>query len=96
MNISFYVEPVDKCKSSDECRDYVWVWAIQPGENITRDLAKGKVADFHYFEFFRPEVRGQPLQMLDMYAQFVDQGYWIDLHISKVLYKETAQVIRSL
>ena len=26
--------------------------------------------------------------MLDMYAQFVEKGYWIDLHISKVLYKK--------
>lgn len=24
--------------------------------------------------------------MLDMYAQYVSDGYWIDLHISKVLY----------
>jgi hypothetical protein len=26
--------------------------------------------------------------MLDMYAQYVSQGYWVDLHISKVLYEK--------
>jgi hypothetical protein len=26
--------------------------------------------------------------MLDMYAQFVKDGFWVDLHISKVLYKK--------
>ena len=26
--------------------------------------------------------------MLDMYAEYVDQGYWVDVHISKVSYQK--------
>ena len=87
LNVSFYIEPVDKCKTSDECRDYV-LGLGNPAWGKYQDLAKGKIAGFSYFEFFRPEVQGRALKLLDMYAQFVEKGYWIDLHISKVLYKK--------
>jgi hypothetical protein len=33
-------------------------------------------------------VQGRPVKMLDMYAEYVDQGYWVDVHISKVLYQK--------
>jgi hypothetical protein len=87
INFSLYIEPVDKCKSSDECRDYI-LGLGNPRWGKYQDLAKGKVGEFSYFEFYRPEVDGQPVKMLDMYGQYVDKGYWIDLHISKVLYKK--------
>ncbi len=87
LNVSVYIEPVNKCKSSEECRDYV-LGLGNPAWGKYQDLAKGKIGDFSYFEFYRPEVKGRPLKMLDMYAQYVSDGYWIDLHISKVLYKK--------
>lgn len=87
LNVSVFIEPVDKCKSSEECRDYTLNLG-NPAWGKFQDLAKGKIKDFHYFEFYRPDVKGQPLKVLDMYAEYVDQGYWIDLHISKVLYKK--------
>ena len=87
VNFSLYIEPVDKCKSSESCRDYILAQG-NPAWGKYQDLAKGKVGDFSYFEFYRPEVQAQPVKMLDMYAQYVDKGYWIDLHISKVLYKK--------
>jgi len=87
LNVSVFIEPVDKCRSSEACRDYV-LGLGNPAWGTFQDLAKGKIRDFSYFEFYRPEVKGQPLKMLDMYAEFVAGGYWIDLHISKVLYKK--------
>ena len=96
VNFSLYIEPVDKCKSSEECRDYV-LGLGNPAWGNYQDLAKGKVGDFSYFEFYRPEVQGQPVKMLDMYAQYVEKGYWIDLHISKVLYtKEDHALLENL
>ncbi len=92
MNVSLYIEPADACKTSDECRDYV-LGLGNPAWGKYQDLAKGRVGSFSYFEFFRPEAMGQPLKMLDMYAQYVDKGYWIDLHISKVLYKKGDHVL---
>jgi hypothetical protein len=86
LNVSVFVERADKCKTSDECRDYV-LGLGNPAWGKYQDLKKGRIKDFSYFEFYRPEVMGEPLKMFDMYAQYVAQGYWIDLHISKVLYK---------
>jgi hypothetical protein len=85
LNVSVFIEPVDKCKSSVECRDFV-LGGGNPAWGKYQDLAKAKIKDFSYFEFYRPEVEGEPLKILDMYAEYVDQGYWIDLHISKTLY----------
>jgi hypothetical protein len=50
---------------------------------------QSEIGDVSFFEFYRPAVQGQPVKMLDMYAEFVRDGYWIDLHISKVLYKKS-------
>jgi hypothetical protein len=87
LNVSVFIEPVGKCKSGEECRDHV-LGLGNPAWGNYQDLAKGRIKDFHYFEFYRPEVKGRPVKMLDMYAQYVSQGYWIDLHISKVLYEK--------
>lgn len=85
LNVSVFIEPVDKCKSSEECRELV-LGGGNPAWGKYQDLAKSRLKDFSYFEFYRPEVQGKPLKVLDMYAEYVDQGYWIDLHISKTLY----------
>lgn len=85
LNVSIFIEPVKECKSSEECRDHVLNLG-NPKWGKFEQLAKGKIKDFSYFEFYRPQVEGQPVKMLDMYAQYVSDGYWVDLHISKVLY----------
>jgi hypothetical protein len=85
LNVSVFIEPVKDCKTGEECRDHVLSLG-NPAWGKFEQLAKGKIKDFSYFEFYRPEVKGQPVKMLDMYAQYVSEGYWVDLHISKVLY----------
>jgi len=80
LNVSVFIEPVDKCKTSEECRDRV-LGLGNPAWGKYEQLAKGKLKDFSYFEFYRPEAEGKPLKVLDMYAEYVSQGYWVDLHI---------------
>lgn len=87
LNISLYIEPAEKCKTSDECRDLV-LNAGNPSWGKFEGLNKANFGQFSYFEFYRPEVQGQPVQMQDMYAQLVDKGYWVDVHLSKVLFKK--------
>ncbi len=87
INVSVFIEPIDKCKTGEECRDRV-LGLGNPAWGKYQDLAKGKINDVSYFEFYRPELQGKSLKMLDMYAEFVKDGYWVDLHISKVLYKK--------
>lgn len=96
LNVSVFIEPIDKCKTSEQCRDYVLDLG-NPQWGKFQDLAKGKIKDFSYFEFYRPEVNGKPLKILDMYAQYVSDGYWVDLHISKTLYtKDDHKVFEDL
>lgn len=92
LNVSIFIEPVDKCKTSEACRDHV-LEVGNPAWGKFQDLAKGKIGDSHYFEFYRPEIQGKPMKMFDMYAQFVSQGYWVDLHISKPLYEKADHVL---
>lgn len=87
MTVSLFIEPAVKCKTSAECRDFVWNTG-NPKWGKTQDVVQSKIGDVSYFEFFRPTVQGMPLEMFDMYAQFVEEGYWVDLHISKVQYKK--------
>lgn len=92
LNASLWIEPVDKCKTSKECRDMVWK-AGNPGWGEFKNPLLSEIGDVSFFEFYRPTVQGQPVKMLDMYAEFVKDGYWIDLHISKVLYKKEDHVL---
>ena len=92
LNISLYIEPVDKCRTAVECRDFV-LSTGNPLWGNYQDLAKADIGDFSYFEFYRPEVMSQPLKMLDVYAQYVSSGYWVDLHLSKAEYKKADHVL---
>ena len=92
LTVSVFIEPVDKCKTSEECRDYVLNLG-NPKWGKFQDLTKSKIKDFSYFEFYRPEFDGHPLKMFDMYVEYVDQGYWVDLHISKALYSKEDHVL---
>lgn len=87
FTVSLFIEPVVKCKTSAECRDFVWKTG-NPEWGKVQDVVQSKIGDVSYFEFFRPTVQGQPLQVFDMYAEYVVNGYWVDLHLSKVQYKK--------
>lgn len=86
MTISLFIEPVGKCKASKECRDFIWKSGNPMWKNL-ENITQSEIGEISYFEFFRKEVLGRELKMQDMYAEFVVDNYWVDLHISKVLYK---------
>ena len=84
---SLWIEPVQKCTTSETCRDMIFRGGNPMWVNL-ENIVHSKIGDVYYFEFFRKLVQGLPVKMLDMYAEFVVDGYWIDLHISKPLYKK--------
>ena len=86
MTISAFIEPVDKCKSSKECRDMVLKLANPAWEN-PQNFVTGEIGEVSYFEFFMPTYNGTQVKQQHMYAQFVVDQFWVDLHISKTLYK---------
>jgi hypothetical protein len=86
MMISMFIEPAVECKSSKECRDMVWK-AGNPSWENPQNVVLSEIGDVSFFEFFMPSRQGVPVQQQNMYAQFVRDGFWVDLHVSKVLYK---------
>jgi hypothetical protein len=86
MYVSLFIEPAEECKDSRSCRDMVWK-AGNPAWENPQKVVSSNLGDVYYFEFFMPSFRGQPIEQQHMYAQFVVDGYWVDMHISKVLYK---------
>jgi hypothetical protein len=89
---SVFIEPADKCKTSKECRDMV-LNAGNPGWIDPINKVSSEIGNVSYFEFLIPLFREQPLKQQNMYAEFVENGYWVDLHISKVLYKKEDRVL---
>ncbi len=84
--VSVFIEPVVKCKDSKSCRDMVWKLG-NPSWESPQNVVLSDIGGVHFFEFLMPTFRGQPIQQQNMYAQFVVDGFWVDMHISKVLYK---------
>lgn len=85
MMISFFIEPVKNCKDSKSCRDMVWKLGNPSWENPQK-VVQSEIGDVSYFEFFMPSFQSMPVRQQHMYAEFVKDGFWVDMHISKVLY----------
>jgi hypothetical protein len=86
LNLSMFIEPVKDCKDSKSCRDMVWK-AGNPSWENPQNVVQSEIGDVSFFEFLIPSYQGMPVQQQHMYAEFVVEGFWVDLHISKVLYK---------
>jgi hypothetical protein len=86
LTVSAYIEPAVNCKSSRECRDMVWKAGNPTWEN-PQNLVLSEIGDVSYFEFLMPTFQGVPVRQQHLYAQFVVEGYWVDLHVSKPLYE---------
>jgi hypothetical protein len=86
MTISFFIEPVKDCEDSKACRDMVWKLG-NPSWEDPQKVVQSEIGGVSYFEFFMPSFRGVPVKQQNMYAEFVKDGFWVDMHISKILYK---------
>lgn len=83
---SLFIETAGKCMTATACRDMVLNAGNPSWENPTL-LAKSEMPPASVFEFHMEKFRGQPIRQQHIYAQFVEEGFWVDLHISKALYE---------
>jgi hypothetical protein len=83
--ISFFIEPVSMCGNSRACRDSVRARG-NPSWQDPRQMSDGAFDDVSYFQFFMPSYAGYPVKQENLYAEFVQDGFWVDLHLSKVQY----------
>lgn len=66
-----------------------WVLTL-PGDGakvIERKITPSEIGEVSVVECFVPEARGVPVRQQHLFAEFVVKGYWVDMHVSKVLYK---------
>ena len=86
INLSMYIEPVKDCQTSRACRDMVWKMG-NPAWVNPQNVKQSEIGDVSVLEFLIPTFQNQPIKQQNLYAEFVVEGFWVDLHISKVLYK---------
>jgi tetratricopeptide (TPR) repeat protein len=85
ITASVFIEPADKCANSKSCRDFVRASNLQ---NVTEpeNVSASEIGDVSIFEYLLPSFRGQSVRQQNMFAEFVQDGFWVDLHISKTSY----------
>ncbi len=90
LHVSFFVEPATKCATSAECRDLYW---SNPGPLIRNPqrVRKYEANGFSIVEFFLPEVTLAEFKVsqMNISGHVVRGGYWLDMHISKVDFKDS-------
>ena len=92
LNVSFFVEPASKCHSSRECRDMVQKAGFARMGTV-ENISASELGDVSIVECFVPEFKGAPVKQQHLFAEFVVQGYWVDMHVSKVLYKQADRAL---
>lgn len=83
---SVFIEPAVKCKDSKSCRDMVWKAGNPSWQNL-QNVSQTEINGVSVLEFLMPTYNGRTVDQYHLYAEYVVDGFWIDLHISKVLYK---------
>jgi hypothetical protein len=86
IDLSMFIEPVKDCNDSKSCRDMIWKLG-NPEWTNPQNVVQSEIGDVSFVEFMVPFFQGQPLKQQNMYAEFVVDGFWVDMHISKALYK---------
>ena len=84
---SFNLEPTRKCYNSESCRDYLADNKIPKSDDLVT-WYKSQVGQVYLFEWMMGPVKGFDLRQHHMHANYMIDGVWIDVHLSKVLYKE--------
>lgn len=83
LNFSVFLDKTKKCKSPDECRDMFW---SNPGSEYKdpKDVVKKTANGFSVIQFYLDLPMGYPVVQSNISAHNYRDGYWIDIHLSKV------------
>jgi hypothetical protein len=85
LNVSFNFEPVRKCKTSEECRDYLV--ARLRTVSFKKDWSVSKIGEVPVSEHLDGPIDGLNLRQHHLNAHYIVDGVWIDMHLSKVDYR---------
>ncbi len=89
LNVSFYLEPAEKCATADTCRENYWRTrhpSMANAQGVRRFERNGfALLEFHV-EYRMPELKGRAVAQGHVSAHLVRDGYWVDMHLSKMPY----------
>jgi tetratricopeptide (TPR) repeat protein len=86
VTLSAYLEKAPKPGSAKDCREYYWPMGKQssvPKEGIKLSEADDKAI----VEYTVPEAMGQKLDQRNVNVYLAEDGYWMDVHVSKAAAK---------
>jgi hypothetical protein len=86
INLSMFIEPVKDCNDSKSCRDMIWKLGNPEWVN-PQNVVQSEIGDVSVLELMVPKYQGMDIRQQNLYAEFVVDGFWVDMHLSKVLYK---------
>jgi hypothetical protein len=89
LNVSFYIEPAGECSTADACRENYWQTrhpSMASAQGMRRFERNGfALLEFHV-EYRLPSVQGQTVTQGHVSGHLVRDGYWVDMHLSKMPY----------
>jgi hypothetical protein len=85
--ISVFIEPATACQSAVQCRDALYK-LLQGKTDGTELVAQAQLGDAYTIEAFRAKERNLPIHEKTLYAEFVVDGYWIDVRVAKSRFKD--------
>jgi hypothetical protein len=83
---SFSLETAERCFCSKECRD-IYLQTPNPGIVNPQKINKFDLNEFAVVEFLIPEFKGRKVNQMNFSAHYVKDGYWVDMHLSKLNYQ---------
>ena len=87
LTLSLFIEPVTKCATAVACRDWAWKADRSRLKGI-EDVRESEIGDAAVVEYLVPTMGKLKIDQKNMHVYYVKEGYWIDVHISKVSYQE--------
>jgi hypothetical protein len=90
ITLSIIVEPAVNCDNPKGCREYFWS-KPNPAYGKPIDVEKVTYPTYATVEYTVPEFQGIKLNQKNINAHFVQDGFWIDLHISKTSFQNSDQ-----
>lgn len=83
LNFSVYLDKTDKCKSPVGCRDMSWS-IPNPSYKGAKGVKKSIINRLGVIQFYIDQPMGLPAIQSNILAHNYRDGYWIDIHLSKI------------
>lgn len=86
IDLSMFIKPLKSCTDSKSCRDFIWKTGNPEWVN-PQNIVQSEIGGVSVLELMVPKFQGVDIRQHNVYAEFVQDGFWVDMHLSKALYK---------